>query len=67
MSFLECPSCYGTGTATGDESEPCRTCGGSGRVLDEERPCPMCNGTGVRGVEAMHMTCIFCGGKGVVR
>jgi molecular chaperone DnaJ len=45
-----CPTCHGTGAVARDQgmfsfSEPCDTCGGSGRVIPD--PCTTCDGTGV--------------------
>lgn len=44
-----CPNCGGTGAVARDQglfgfSEPCDTCGGSGRVVPD--PCPSCDGSG---------------------
>jgi molecular chaperone DnaJ len=45
-----CPTCHGSGAVARDQgmfsfSEPCDTCGGSGRVVPD--PCTTCGGTGV--------------------
>ena len=50
----ECPTCSGHGVTTRNQggfafSEPCRTCRGSGRIVDT--PCATCSGAGVAASE----------------
>lgn len=45
-----CPTCHGRGTLTEDQglfsfAQPCRTCAGSGMVIED--PCKNCRGSGV--------------------
>lgn len=63
-----CPLCNGTGAAKGERPEPCRTCGGSGRLttrqgfFQTEQVCWKCKGRGV----VIKNPCKGCGGTGVV-
>jgi molecular chaperone DnaJ len=62
-----CPTCRGTGAASGPSVE-CSDCGGTGKVSRQvgamrfSGPCPTCGGTGRR-----KQRCPACGGSGSVR
>ena len=68
-----CTECKGTGAKGGTAFEPCKQCGGTGRVrtvqntmfgrVQTEGVCPTCNGKG----KIIKETCSACGGKGSER
>jgi len=69
----KCPSCSGTGSATGSTPETCHTCHGTGTVqqvtstpfgqMSTQRTCNNCGGTG----KIIKNPCSTCKGKGTVR
>ena len=54
----ECPTCKGTGAKEGSKPEPCKHCGGQGRVQQTTRT--------VLGHFTQIVTCPHCHGKGTV-
>ncbi len=64
----KCSACNGSGSADGDKSHTCETCGGTGRIRQQqgfftiERTCPSCHGEGV----SIKNPCKTCGGSGRV-
>ncbi len=66
---VACPKCNGAG---GFNEKTCRTCGGSGRVLEQQqtifgymqtqKTCPTCRGNG----KSYETTCDECRGKGII-
>lgn len=66
----ECPSCKGTGAKEGAKPEPCKACGGQGRVQQTTRTvlghftqivtCPHCHGKGT----VISNPCLECNGEG---
>lgn len=65
---MTCEPCGGTGAEPGTRPEPCRTCGGQGKVRTTqgffmvERACPACHGAGA----VIANPCKNCGGQGRV-
>jgi molecular chaperone DnaJ len=61
-----CPTCKGSGAASGSGRKTCPTCGGSGQVrhsggfFSVASPCPGCNGEGF----IIEHPCKDCGGSG---
>ncbi len=65
-----CPDCNGNG---GFNEKTCRSCGGSGRILEQQQTifgymqtqkiCPECRGSG----RSFEVTCNTCRGKGIIR
>ena len=63
---ITCETCSGSGAKPGTSPQPCRTCGGHGRVramqgfFTIERACPTCQGRG----QVIAEPCGKCGGAG---
>jgi len=61
-----CSTCGGTGAQPGTTPEPCRYCGGQGRVVQSsgffsmQTTCPSCRGAGT----VIKNPCVSCGGGG---
>jgi len=64
-----CPTCRGTGAASGSARETCRQCGGHGVVIvgggfiQMRQTCPVCHGEGT----IIRNPCKSCGGAGRVK
>lgn len=69
---VACPSCRGTGSASGAQARTCPTCGGTGQrraqrrtflgVMETSTPCDVCGATGT----VVDDPCRDCGGQGRV-
>jgi molecular chaperone DnaJ len=65
----KCTTCRGTGAKPGTHPEPCRYCGGRGRVVQAagifsmQTTCPACHGQG----QVIREACRDCGGSGYVQ
>ena len=63
-----CDTCSGSGAAPGSQPEPCRYCGGTGRVVQSrgilaiQSTCPSCNGSG----KVIRRPCPSCRGSGFI-
>jgi len=67
-----CPSCKGTGAASGTEPRVCKSCNGTGNLIStrqegnvsyqEIRPCPECGGRG----KFIDTPCEKCSGTGMI-
>jgi molecular chaperone DnaJ len=64
-----CKTCRGTGAKPGSRPEPCRYCGGKGRVVHStgiftmQTTCPSCHGTG----QVIREACPTCHGRAFVQ
>ncbi len=69
MRHVACETCNGTGAKPGTQAEPCRYCGGKGRVVQSsgffsvQSTCPSCHGTG----RVIRQPCGDCRGAGYVQ
>ncbi|MEN6450130.1 MAG: molecular chaperone DnaJ [Thermoguttaceae bacterium] len=66
---VACETCHGSGAKPGTKPEPCRYCGGRGRVVQQsgifslQTTCPACHGTG----QTIREPCGGCHGSGYVQ
>lgn len=68
-----CKECAGSGAKKGTTTEPCQTCGGSGKIRETRqsimgsfttvRECSICHGTG----QVPKERCPYCAGAGITR
>jgi len=69
MRHAACETCGGSGAKSGTRPEPCRYCGGHGRVVQStgifsvQTTCPSCHGAG----QVIHNPCGDCRGSGFVK
>ena len=69
MRHSVCETCTGSGAKPGTHAEPCRYCGGKGRVVQStgffslQTACPSCQGSG----RVIRDACVTCRGSGYVQ
>ncbi|MGI5868799.1 MAG: molecular chaperone DnaJ [Kiritimatiellia bacterium] len=65
----DCPTCQGSGAATGTKRETCKQCGGTGAIISGggffrmQQPCPICRGQG----SVVRTPCKSCSGSGRIK